>query len=145
ISSLVRSVSKGPDAETLASLVAEKTSAAFAKSGAPVPVFNPEGFDALEKRMAAIFNTAGKDTAERLARLEMALASRAAEPATAPVRPEPPAPVRQPARPEARASEFDAAVEAPSTARLDSILSSLNGKARNDAMPTNPGDEAPLI
>ncbi|MGL5999299.1 MAG: hypothetical protein ACRC1I_22810, partial [Pseudomonas proteolytica] len=51
ISSLVRSVSKGPDAETLASLVAEKTSAAFVKSGtAPIAAFNPEGFDALEKR-----------------------------------------------------------------------------------------------
>lgn len=157
ISSLVRSVSKGADAETIASLVAEKTSAAFAKSGgAPVPVLNPEGFDALEKRMTAVFNTAGKDTAERLARLEAALTSRtapaqsqavAAQPqaaaAPAPTRAEPPVP--QPAKPQSRASEFDAAFEEPSTARLDSILSSLNGKKRDDAMPTNPGDEAPLV
>ncbi|WP_449396827.1 peptidoglycan-binding protein [Devosia riboflavina] len=144
ISSLVRSVSKGPDAETLASLVAEKTSAAFAKSGgAPVPVLNPEGFDALEKRMTAVFNTAGKDTAERLARLEAALSSRATAPA--PARAEPAAPAPQPPKPQSRASEFDAAVEEPSTARLDSILSSLNGQKRADAMPSNPADEAPLV
>lgn len=147
ISSLVRSVSKGagPDAEAIASLVAEKTSAAIAKSGAPVPVLNPEGFDALEKRMTAVFNTAGKDTAERLARLEAALTSRTAPvqapaPAAASARAEAP----QPAKPQSRASEFDAAIEGPSTARLDSILSSLNGNKR-DAMPSNPGDEAPLV
>lgn len=143
ISSLVRSVSKGAgaDAETIANLVAEKTSAAFAKSGAPVPVLNPEGFDALEKRMTAVFNTAGKDTAERLARLEAALTARnaSAQPQMAA------APVPQPARPQSAASEFDAAIEEPSTARLDSILSSLNGKKRDDAMPTNPGDDAPLV
>ncbi|MBO9590668.1 peptidoglycan-binding protein [Devosia sp.] len=147
ISSLVRSVSKGAgaDAETIASLVAEKTSAAFVKSGAPVPVLNPEGFDALEKRMTAVFNTAGKDTAERLARLEAALASRtsAPAPAAAPTRAEMPAP--QSAKPQSHASEFDAAVEEPSTARLDSILSSLNGKKRADTMPSNPADEAPLV
>lgn len=139
ISSLVRSVSKGggADAETIASLVAEKTSAAFAKSGIPAPVLNPEGFEALEKRMTAVFNTAGKDTAERLARLEAALAQRHAAPASAKVEP-----TRQPQSP---ASEFDAALEGPSTARLDSILSSLNGKPRDDAMPANPADEAPLI
>ncbi|KRA95032.1 hypothetical protein ASD83_19605 [Devosia sp. Root685] len=150
ISSLVRSVSKGPDAETLASLVAEKTSAAFAKSGAPLPVLNPEGFDALEKRMTAVFNTAGKDTAERLARLEAALSSRNAAPAqpqavAATMRAEPVAPTAQSAKPQSRASEFDAAVEEPSTARLDSILSSLNGQKRADAMPSNPGEEAPLV
>ncbi|KFL31020.1 hypothetical protein JP75_11780 [Devosia riboflavina] len=149
ISSLVRSVSKGAgaDAETIASLVAEKTSAAFARSGAPVPVLNPEGFDALEKRMTAVFNTAGKDTAERLARLEAALASRTSTsaPAAAPTRAEPPAPAPRPAKPQSRASEFDAAVEEPSTARLDSILSSLNGKKRADTMPSNPADEAPLV
>ena len=144
ISSLVRSVSKGAgaDAETIASLVAEKTSAALAQSSAPVPVLNPEGFEALEKRMTAVFNTAGKDTAERLARLEAALASRPAPaPATAPTRAEAP----QPAKPQSRASEFDAAVEEPSTARLDSILSSLNGKKRADTMPSNPADDAPLV
>lgn len=149
ISSLVRSVSKGAgaDAETIASLVAEKTSAAFAKAGAPVPVLNPEGFDALEKRMTAVFNTAGKDTAERLARLEAALSARTPAPASAaaPTRAEPPAPAPQPAKPQSRASEFDAAVEEPSTARLDSILSSLNGKKRADTMPSNPADEAPLV
>jgi localization factor PodJL len=139
ISSLVRSVSKGADAETIASLVAEKTSAAFAKSGAPVPVLNPEGFDALEKRMTAVFNTAGKDTAERLARLEAALSSRTAAPVPAAT------PTPQPAKPQSRPSEFDAATEEPSTARLDSILSSLNGKQRADTMPSNPGDEAPLV
>jgi localization factor PodJL len=158
ISSLVRSVSKGADAETIASLVAEKASEAFAKSGVPAPAFNPEGFEALEKRMTAVFNTAGKDTAERLARLEAALAQRnapqspvaaqpqavAAQPKAfvAPAKPEPAAAPRQQ---EARASEFDAALDGPSTERLDSILSSLNGKKRDDAMPANPADEAPLI
>lgn len=140
ISSLVRSVSKGPDAETLASLVAEKTSAAFAKSGAaPVGAFNPEGFEALEKRMLAVFNTAGKDTAERLARLEATLASRNGD--AAPARAEPPATSSRPATPQPVADEDPA--ELP--ARLDSILSSLNARTRNDAMPANPGDEAPLI
>lgn len=137
ISSLVRSVSKGPDAETLASLVAEKTSAAFVKSGtAPIAAFNPEGFDALEKRMVAVFNTAGKDTAERLARLEATLASRNAD--AAPTRAAAVGPAPQPAR--TAAPEEDAL-----PARLDSILSSLNGRSRTDTMPSNPGDDAPLI
>ena len=156
ISSLVRSVSKTADAETIASLVAEKTSAAFAKSGAPVPAFNPEGFEALEKRMTAVFNTAGKDTAERLARLEAALAQRnsaqspivAAQPQVVAAQPQvvaaQPQAISSPTRPEEPPSEFDAAIEGPSTARLDSILSSLNSKSR-DAMPANPADDAPLI
>jgi len=134
ISSLVRSVSKGADAETIATLVAEKTSAAFAKNGAPVGAFNPEGFEALEKRMMAVFNTAGKDTAERLARLEATLANRAAA-VPAPAAPRP-APLFE-AEPE---DEEDV-----QPARLDSILSSLNAQARNDAMPSNPGEEAPLV
>lgn len=137
ISSLVRSVSKGPDAETLANLVAEKTSAAVAKSGTPAPAFHPEGFEALEKRMVAVFNTAGKDTAERLARLESALAARTQTPAA-----QSEAPVAAPAPVKSRIVET---AEPEPTARLDKILDSLNGTRRNDAMPANPGEDAPLI
>lgn len=143
ISSLVRSVSKGPDAETLANLVAEKTSAAVVKSGTPAPAFNPDGFEALEKRMLAVFNTAGKDTAERLARLETALASRAANTTPAAAAPSAASVAMAQAQPAARVSVPEP--DAEPTARLDKILDSLNGTRRNDAMPTNPGDEAPLV
>ncbi|KKB76882.1 hypothetical protein VW35_16330, partial [Devosia soli] len=131
ISSLVRSVSKTADAETIATLVAEKTSAAFAKAGTPIGALNPEGFDALEKRMMAVFNTAGKDTAERLARLEATLANRTAAAAPAPAAPR-----------QAQVVDDEDDIQ-PS--RLDSILSSLNAQARNDVMPSNPGDDTPLI
>lgn len=139
ISSLVRSVSKTPDADTLAQLIAEKASAAVAKSGASAPAFNPEGFEALEKRMTAVFNTAGKDTAERLARLEAALANRTAAPApVAAAKVETPAPAKAPAYAE------DEDIEVQSS-RLDQLLSRLDARQRDDAMPSNPADEAPLV
>lgn len=137
ISSLVRSVSKTPDADTLAQLIAEKASLAVAKSGTVPPAFNPEGFDALEKRMTAVFNTAGKDTAERLARLEAALAAR--NPAPAP-QAEKPAPAKPTMRAEEREEDLDV-----QSSRLDKLLSNLNARQRDDAMPANPADDAPLL
>ncbi|KQT49413.1 hypothetical protein ASG47_03520 [Devosia sp. Leaf420] len=140
ISSLVRSVSKTPDADTLAQLIAEKASAAVAKSGATAPAFNPEGFEALEKRMTAVFNTAGKDTAERLARLEAALASRNTAPTGAP-RAEAPAAAPAPKAP-TYVEDDDLDVQ---SSRLDQLLSRLDARQRDDAMPANPADEAPLV
>jgi localization factor PodJL len=140
ISSLVRTVSKGADPESLAELVAERTSLAVAKvSTSPAPAFNPEGFADLEKRMTAVFNTAGKETAERLARLEATLSARqaAAEPASA---------GKAQAKTEVKAEAPRAEPTAePTTSRLDSILSNLNARARADVMPASPADEAPLI
>jgi localization factor PodJL len=140
ITSLVRTVSKGADPESLAELVAERTSLAVAKvSTSPAPAFNPEGFADLEKRMTAVFNTAGKETAERLARLEATLAARqaAAEPASG---------EKAQAKTEVKteALRVETPTE-PATSRLDSILSNLNARARADVMPTSPAEDAPLI
>lgn len=134
ISSLVRSVSKGPDMDALASMVAEKTSEAIGRAPA-----DGQGMEALEKRMTALLNTAGKDTAERLARLEATLAARQSgeTPATREAEP-----ARMPAAQATGIERFD--VPRDDTARLDTVLARLSG-APSDAMPDNPADDAPLI
>ncbi|MCW5721516.1 MAG: SEL1-like repeat protein [Devosia sp.] len=138
ISSLVRSVSKGPDLDALASMVAEKTTAAIGRRPEARAGLDDGSIDALEKRMTALFNTAGKDTAERLTRLEATLAARQAG---APVG----AAAESGQRPAARTAGPDAfAAPREETARLDSLLSRLSA-APSDVMPDNPADDAPLI
>src|SRR5690606_6472302 len=75
IGDLIRAKSKTPDYEELADLVATRTSAAMART-APASVTSSESIEALEHRMSALLNTASKETAERLARLEATLATR---------------------------------------------------------------------
>ena len=135
ITGLIKSAGKTPDYETLAELVATRTSEAVARTaGSDAKTLDPDGIAALEQRMTAVLNTAGKETAERLARLEAALAG-AATPAAAFSAPAPvPAPAQ--ARP--------AAAPERATARLDSILAGL-APGQADSMPANPADDAPLI
>ncbi len=134
LTGLIKSAGKTPDYEALAAMVAERTSEAVAKSAPPAGGMNEEGMVALEKRMAALFNTAGKDTAERLTRLEAVLSGhdRSAAPARTPS-----------AAPAAPAAELD-----DDRARFDAILTALSGPksaAKSDSMPANPADEAPLV
>ncbi|MET3901050.1 localization factor PodJL [Devosia sp. UYZn731] len=128
-----------PDYNALAAMVAERTSLAVAKSNAaaPAPVMTDATVDVFEKRMSALLNTAGKDTAERLARLETALTQRQERPfarlEAAAIPPEPDRPARA----------------AASNATLDDMLHALDRRstdvpARSDAMPANPADDAPL-
>ena len=153
LASLIKSAGKTPDYETLADLVAERTSQAVAKS-APAPLAaasDQAGMQALEQRMTSLFKTAGQDTAERLKRLEAALSGRSAdrtpaiEGADEAGQPAPSVPQSSwPARPAP-------AVEAPPESRgqrLEAMLAALGSTrvdAENDTMPTNPGDDAPLI
>lgn len=136
LSGLIRSTGKQPDYEAIAALVAEKTSEAVARATpAPTPSVSEESMSALEQRVAALFNTAGRDTAERLGRLEAALAARAeAAPVAAPVAAQP-TPRTEP-------------VVSENRDRLDAMLAALDmpeaGK-RSDAMPANPAEDAPLI
>ena len=136
-----------PDFEALAHMVAEKTSTAFAKKGPAVAMVSDTSMAALETRMTALFNTAGKDTAERLARLETALTERQNRTAAAkaeiaraePGKAELPRPKLPPIPTEAPVEEADEQRSA-----LDAMLAALsNNKA--DAMPANPADDAPLI
>ncbi|MGV8855857.1 MAG: peptidoglycan-binding protein [Devosia sp.] len=161
IAGLIKSAGKTPDYEALADLVAERTSQAVAKS-APKPApaaVSQETMSALEQRMTALFNTAGKDTAERLMRLEATLSDRAATAAT------PVAPATQPSVPAAKPAASSAlspaqkltppvqSVEAPSkdqSQRLEAMLAALGSQGADvdadvDAMPTNPADDAPLV
>jgi localization factor PodJL len=139
ISTLVRSVNKQPDIETLADIVAEKTSLAVAQARGPASGMDGTSMDALEKRMTALLNTAGRDTAERLTRLEAALASRAAPAAT------PTAPAAAMAAPIVAREEVEPfQMPQDDGLRLDNILSRLSS-GPSDAMPDNPAEEAPLI
>jgi localization factor PodJL len=134
LAGLIKSAGKNPDYEALAAMVAERTSEAVAKSSLPAPGgMSEEGMVALEKRMAALFNTAGKDTAERLTRLEAALSGRQDRSAT---------PARAPAAAPAASDEPE------DRGRLDAMLTALagpNSAAKSDSMPANPADEAPLV
>ncbi len=127
LAGLIKSAGKTPDYEALAAMVAERTSEAVAKSAPAANGMSEEGMVALEKRMAALFNTAGKDTAERLTRLEAVLSGHK-ERSAAPARPSSAAP----------APEME-----EERARFDAILTALSGP--KDAMPANPADEAPLV
>ncbi len=129
-----------PDYSALAAMVAERTSLAVAKSNAaaPAPVMTDATIEVFEKRMSALLNTAGRDTAERLARLETALTQRQERPAA---RPEPAAIAHEPAARSAKA--------APGNSALDDMLQALDRRSpevslRSDTMPANPADEAPL-
>ena len=133
LTGLIKSAGKTPDYEALAAMVAERTSEAVAKSAPAAGGMSEQGIDALERRMAALFNTAGKDTAERLTRLEAALSGRQERSSAA-------APVATPATPAAELDE--------DRARFDAILTALSGPksaAKSDAMPANPADDAPLV
>jgi len=151
LAGLIKSAGKTPDYEQLADLVATRATEAMNKA----PAAKSDDMDALEKRMAALLNTAGKETAERLARLEAVLSNKAEVTVAAPAEqprakapPAPQAPAAQPAaaQPLAARSQFDEILEAsePENDRLDSILASLTSD-RRDAMPENPADEKPLV
>jgi len=144
LTGLIKSAGKTPDYESLAELVAERTSQAVAKSspGAAGAGISQDDVSVLEQRMTALFNTAGKDTAERLTRLEAALSNRAsgtpvANPpvAKAAVQPDVAPPLAQ--------------TPAPSPAkRLGAMLSAYDDRAtgdEDDTMPANPGDDGPLL
>jgi len=123
LTGLLKAAGKAPDFEALAAIVAERTSEAVSRTASPAagPALSAESMSALEERMTALFNTAGKDTAERLARLEAALSERKDRPHRG---------VQAEAEP---AQDRPAARRAPPA------------PARSDRMPANPGDEAPLI
>lgn len=136
ISSLVRSVNKQPDIETLADIVAEKTSLAVSQARGPVSGMDGTSMDALEKRMTALLNTAGRETAERLTRLEAALSARA-EPAPAPSAAD--APTHS-----ARSDSTAFQMPEDDGLRLDALLSRYPS-GPSDAMPDNPAEDAPLV
>ncbi|KKB08158.1 SEL1-like repeat protein [Devosia chinhatensis] len=154
LTGLIKSAGKTPDYDSLADMIATKASAAVAQSSAPAT--GSEDIQAMEKRMSALLNTAGRDTAERLARLEAMLSGRSdappaehkAEPKvelkTEP-KPELSAPV-MPAPAETKLDPFEEAIEPrrDSHAKLDTILAGLS-RDKSDAMPANPADDAPLI
>lgn len=160
LTGLIRSAGKTPDYDQLADLVASRTSEAMSKSAPVNAGVNDDNMAALEKRMTAVLNTAGKETAERLARLEAILTerntpavARKTEPAPAPEAIAPaPAPARRPAASAAAAPAPSAADQfrqamspaEPEPSKLDSILAGLT-RDRRDAMPANPADEAPLV
>ncbi len=135
ITGLIRSASKGPDYDKLATMLAQKTSEAISKTAAPGAAagLTEDSISALEERMTAVLNTAGRDTAERLARLEAALGGNA---------PRQPAP--QPA-PVSRRAEAEPEADAAEDNRLDAILSALARSGKSDAMPASPAAEAPLV
>ncbi|GLQ53174.1 peptidoglycan-binding protein [Devosia nitrariae] len=112
-----------PDMGALADLVAERTSAAVGKL-VPSDRAGVDGgtLDALEKRMSALINTAGRETAERLTRLESVLAGRTQSAATAAPAAKPD-PENLPAPPRKSASHDPA----------------------RDLMPANPAEEVPLV
>ncbi|SMQ58209.1 localization factor PodJL [Devosia lucknowensis] len=142
---LIKSAGKTPDYEQLAEIVATRTSEALRTPGASG--LSDENMAVLEKRMTALFNTAGKDTAERLTRLEAVLAAKseqAAAPAPAAKAATPAA--ATPAKPSQPDAEFEQALrgDVVSSGRLNAILSGL-GEDRRDTMPSNPADDGPLI
>jgi localization factor PodJL len=136
LAGLIKTAGKAPDLEKLATLVAEKTSEAVSKaSPAPQSAMSDDGMEALEQRMASLFNTAGKETAERLTRLEAALAARQERAPDAPAAP------RREAAPAKLVTERDGT-------SLDAMLSALSSPSatgRSDSMPANPADDAPLV
>jgi localization factor PodJL len=124
ITGLIKSASKAPDYDKLADMIAQR-----AAKTAPVATasgINPEDMSALEERMAALFNTAGKDTAERLTRLEAALANRR--------EPRPLAAFRADLKP----------VGGDSLSEVRAALAGVKPAKDADIMPANPSVEAPL-
>jgi len=116
----------GTDYDALATMVAEKTSAALAQA-TPGEV-SDASLEKMEKRVAALLNTAGKDTAERLARLEAVLEKRSE---------------RQQVRAEIEA-EAPRPASKPDHNRLDDMLKALSAPGKVDTMPVNPTEDRPL-
>ena len=149
LTGLIKSAGKTPDYEALADLVAERTSEAFNRAVAPASSagLSEASMDKFEQRLSALFNTAGKDTAERLTRLEAALASQAErEPAPMPQGNAMAMPGPAPRQPVASLPSDNE--EDPVNDRFDAMLSALSGPrspAKSDIMPVNPVDDAPLI
>jgi localization factor PodJL len=147
LTGLIKSAGKTPDYEQLADLVAARATEALSHA----PASKGETFDALEKRMAALLNTAGRETAERLTRLEAILSNRP-EPARIAAAPETRAAAPKAPPPSSPSVEADAdnqflqalQASAPDTGKLDSILAGLTNDQR-DSMPENPADDAPLV
>ncbi|UJW85061.1 peptidoglycan-binding protein [Devosia sp. SL43] len=145
LTGLIKTAGKTPDYEALAAMVAEKTSEAVARSTPSVASsgISEESLTALEERMSALLNVSGKDTAERLARLEAALSARSERPAQVS------APISAPMQPARQAPPAAAPEEAPVESRgerLEAMLAALgSGPSREDAMPANPADDAPLL
>jgi localization factor PodJL len=148
IQGLIKTAGKGPDYETIAAMVAEKTSAAVTKSATKQaqPVASEASINALEERVTAILNTAGKETAERLTRLEAALATRtertselpraslsgSLQPVDVTIAPPPKAELGA----EATSGKLDAMLMALAANQADTD---------RDIMPANPAEDAPLI
>lgn len=152
LAGMIKSAGKTPDYEQLADMVATRASEALSKG----PAISSDNIDALEKRMTALLNTTGKETAERLARLEAVLAG-ASEKPVAPAKPPAPAaalasaptpsistPAADAADPEDEFAQVLQAAAQPDNRKLDTILAGLTTD-RRDAMPSNPADEAPLV
>lgn len=143
ITGLIKSASKAPDYGALADMVAARAAEAVGKStvASVSSGISEQSISALEDRMAALLNTAGKDTAARLARLEAKLSGRA-DAADAPH-----AAVAAPiGAPKAQILETSAEAERE-VERLDTMLAALSSAVaptRSDAMPANPSDDAPL-
>lgn len=120
--------SVAPDYEALATMVAEKTSRAVANT-VPAEV-SETSMAAMEKRVAALLNTAGKDTAEKLARLEAALGRRDD---------------RQRVRDEIQAGTSRlTSPRGEDHGKLDDMLAALSAPGKSDSMPVNPNDDRPL-
>nr|WP_314262154.1 peptidoglycan-binding protein [uncultured Devosia sp.] len=161
ISGLIKSAGKTPDYEILADMVAERTSEAVSRSASPAAPagVSEESMGEFEKRMTALLNTAGKDTAERLTRLEAVLAksadntSRPSQPAAAGTpapRAAEPVAARETTPPPAPKPSFVETAEDDGAQRdrFDAMLAALSGPrsaAKSDVMPANPSDDAPLI
>lgn len=131
ITGLIKSAGKTPDYETLANMIAERASEAVAKASPAAGTageISADGLSALEDRMAALLNTAGKDTAERLTRLEAALANR-----------------RDTGRPLAAFRTDLKPVGGDSLSEVRAALVGVKAAKDSDIMPANPAAEAPLI
>ncbi|MDB5563331.1 MAG: PodJL [Hyphomicrobiales bacterium] len=146
---------EAPDFEALANLVATRTSEAFARNTPPAaPGITEEQLTSLEGRIARLFNEAGESRApddynlvrdgirrvdERLARLELSLTQGTRPVAAKPVE-------RESAALPAPAPAADVADTTPDWAK--SIVAARPPAStpviKNDAMPTNPGIDAPL-
>lgn len=144
ITGLIKSASKAPDYGALADMVAARAAEAVGKTAATPAAtgISEQSISQLEDRMAVLLNTAGKDTAARLARLEAKLSGRA-ETDEAPRAAVVSAPI---AAPQTQILETSAEA-AREVDRLDTMLAALSSAvapARSDAMPANPSDDAPL-
>ncbi|MBU1307274.1 MAG: hypothetical protein KKF33_17370, partial [Alphaproteobacteria bacterium] len=151
LAGLIKSAGKTPDYEALADLVAERTSQAVANArpSEAMPTIGAGSMDAFEQRVEALLNTAGRDTAERLARLESALTARAAEASSMAQAAVVSQPQARPSAPAASAPPAPPAAEpAAKPDRLEAMLAALSRPKANgpsDAMPKNPADDAPLL